>query len=179
MKQKPPNPSPPAPPIVKSNPDFNGLSIQMPQPFGSGIIIKAPATNNHHVPVPQPKQPAKFPAQNVAIGFEVQAPSSPNYAQAPPMSQKSPYPNYAPRPTAPAPAGGAPYPRVYPPLHNFQSSQNTLPSAPFSHTNNQALLKASPSPNHSAPISYTQPNSNMRRSTSFYQVKFWMIQAID
>lgn len=149
---RPQNPSPSAPPIVQSNPEYPHAPVQMPQPFGSGIGFKPHVTNTFNTP---------------PMGYQV-----------PPMAhpQSPPYPNYAPTshylPQNPHPVSH----------QNYQSPPQNVSYGQAYPTYAQTPPNIYPNLIQPAPFSYTQPhpNPNIRRSTSGYmrQVKFWEIPEI-
>lgn len=154
------SPSPSAPPMVQSNPQTSGRTVQMPQPFGSGIGFKPQVINqssNHSSPFGYP---------NVA---QQSAPQS-----TPPINQ---YPSYSQTPTSYFPPQNNF--SINPPVqYNYQNYQNTPPHGHgqghpnYNFTHSQTLPNVYPIlPNHSVPFSYTQPNANLRRSTSGYMRK--------
>lgn len=156
------SPSPSAPQIVHSNPEFSGKILQMPQPFGSGIGFKPQVVNPSLVQSPPTGYP-NVPSQ----------PSYPSYAQTtPPNVYSSNYPQNAP---------------IHPPTTaNYHSPQTNSPMDPWVHQNSQNTHSHGqghpnynyshyqtppniyPNLNHSVPFSYSQPNPVLHQSTSGY-----------
>lgn len=181
------NPSPSAPPLIQSNPDYGGPAIQMPQPFGSGIGFVNHTNAPYQQPVAYPQQPVAYPPQNVAVGFDNRNAYYPNFSQTSPhghpqASQVPSNTNYYPN-AYPQVSPSSQHSNIYPPINHFPSSQNTPPSVPYGQGLNYSQTPPNPypSPSQSAPFSYTQPNPNMRRSTSGYmrKVNYWEIPEID
>lgn len=159
------SPSPSAPPMVQSNPQTSGRTVQMPQPFGSGIGFKPQVINQSL------NQSSPFGYPNVA-----QQSHHPNYApqSTPPINQ---YPSSFQTPTNYLPPQNNF--SINPPVqHNYQNYQNTPPHGHgqghpnYNFTHSQTPPNVYPIlANHSVPFSYTQPNANLRRSTSGYMRK--------
>lgn len=160
----------------------------MPQPFGSGIGLRTQVNTNtsYQQPIAYP-QPVAYPPQNVAVGFDNRNAYYPNFSQTSPQGhpQASQVPsntNYYPNAYPQVPPSSQ-QSNVYPPINYFPSSQNTPPSVPYGQGLNysQTPTNPYPSPSQSAPFSYTQPNPNMRRSTSGYmrKVNYWEILEVD
>ena len=163
------NPSPSAPPTVQSNVQYSGPSVQMTQPFGSGIGFRPNITNNN---IPH-NPPLGY--QNLPMGY-----------QSPPQTN-APYPNYS--QATPSPAHYQNYvqaPQNYqihqPPQHNYpinppvqhnvaygQSYQNShYPEAQRLPHNMPQMY---PNLNQSVPFSYTPPSPTIQRSTSDFMRK--------
>lgn len=155
------NPSPSAPPIVQSNSHYSGPSVQMPQPFGSGIGFKSNVTNTYF-------------AQNPPMGYQ----SPPTGYQNPSMGYPSPPQNSAPYPNYTQAAPPTTHYQNYAQIpQNYQVPQANFPVNPTVHHNvahrhypQQTLSNMYPNLNKSVPFSYA-PSNPTRRSTSDYMRK--------
>lgn len=167
------NPSPSAPPNVQSNVQYSGTSVQMPQPFGSGIGFRPNITNNTFTQnPPMGYQNPQTGYLNPSMGYQSPPQTNapyPNYSQAAPPSAH--YQNYSQTPQN--------YQVPQPPQPNYPINQPTVgygQGYPNSHYPEAQRLPHNmpqmyPNLNQSVPFSYTPPNPNIQRSTSDFMRK--------
>lgn len=185
------NPLPYVAPIVYSNPDYPGRPVQMPQPFGSGIGIKSPVTNNNYglrasVGMPYPSYPQASPNYPQATSNYPQ--TSPNYPRASPNHPQTspihpqathklittthystPTARYAPAVTQflPSPTRS----NYYPPQNNFPVHQPHQNSPPSNVSQGQGYYPNfnNPHPQSTLPNVYQSPNHHYSAPVSYTQ----------